>query len=265
MDARAPAAGDAKQIAHDRARLAGKADAVGGEWGDRHLAQRMRARGGDHRVAAQYLDAAAPAFSGSRNEAITRVDDGGQSDAGLAERLRQLVGAVVVGEDDRTIAWPHARAPDVALRSAGQHDPGQVAVDEDERALDRPGRQHDLARADLPQTVTRYPRRRRPPGEMIGDPLQDGEEIMVVIAGDRAARQQPYLFHRSKFAECRRQPFLCRDAVDLGPAPQKLPAELALLVDEKDARAGASRRQRGCDAGRTAAGDQHIAMVEALV
>src|SRR5260221_7244134 len=136
MDARAPAARDAKQIADDRARLAGKADAIGGEWGDRHLAQLMRARGGDHRVAAQYLDAAAPAFSGSRNEAVARVDDGGQGDAGIAKRRRQLVGAVVVGEDDRAAAWPYAIAPDVALRSTGQHDPGQVVVDEDERALD---------------------------------------------------------------------------------------------------------------------------------
>src|SRR5260370_3603561 len=112
MAGRAPAAGDAKQIAHDRARLAGKADAIGGEWGDRHLAQRMRARGGDHRVAAQYLDAAAPAFSGSRNEAVARVDDGGPGDAGIAKRRPQPAGPAVVGADDRPAPWPHAIAPD---------------------------------------------------------------------------------------------------------------------------------------------------------
>ena len=65
---------------------------------------------------------------------------------------------------------------------------------------------------------------------MIGGPLQDGEEIMVVIAGDRAARQQPHLFHGGKFTERRHQPILRRAPIYLGIAPQELSAEFALLV-----------------------------------
>ncbi len=265
VDARAPATRNAEQVADDRARLAGEIDTVRGKRRDGDLAQRVPARRGDHRVAAQHLDAAPSAILGERHRAVARVDDGGKRDAGIGERGRQLISAVIIGEDDGAAARPHAVAVDVALRRPGQHDAREIVVDEDERPLDRAGRQHDLARANFSQYLARRSRRSRARRQMVGHPLEHGDEVMVVIAGYRAARQEPDLRHRGELRQAVRQPIRGCTAIDLGAAEEELPAELALLVGDQDAGAGASSGKSGGDAGRAAAGDEHVDMIEPLL
>jgi len=81
------------------------------------------------------------------------VHDRLDGDAGPLEVGRHEISAVVVGEDDRTLARRDAVPIHVGPGSAGEHDARPVVVREDERALVRPGGKHDPLRADLPEAA----------------------------------------------------------------------------------------------------------------
>ena len=92
-----------------------------------------------------------------------------------AQIERGAVGAVVVGEQHGAPAGQHAVAVDIGGGRRGEHDAGPVVVGEDQRPLDRAGRQHDLPGADLPQPLARRLRAAR--RQMIADPLDQVRKL----------------------------------------------------------------------------------------
>ena len=56
--------------------------------------------------------------------------------------------------------------------------------------FDRAGRQHDLARAHLPQALARLPGQRM--RQVIGEALIEADRVVREIAKCRRARQQPH-------------------------------------------------------------------------
>ena len=79
-----------------------------------------------------------------------QIGDQRDADACLLEVERGAVGAIVRGGDNDAVADLGAILMAIAPRGIGEHHGRAVIVREDERTLDRAGRQHDLARAHLP-------------------------------------------------------------------------------------------------------------------
>ena len=79
-----------------------------------------------------------------------QIGDQLDADARLLQVERGAVGAVVRGRDDDAVADLGAILAAVAPRGIGEHHGRAVVVREDERTLDRAGRQHHLTRAHLP-------------------------------------------------------------------------------------------------------------------
>ena len=93
------------------------------------------------------------------------------------------------GRDDDARADLDAVLVEIAPRGAGERHARPVVVGEDERALDRAGREHDFARAHLPQPLA---------GQIgigdqvgFGNALVERDEILRVIAERLRARHQP--------------------------------------------------------------------------
>ncbi len=147
---------------------------------------------------------------------------------------------------------------DIGARGAGEHDVRTVIVGEDERPLDGAGRQHDLLGADLPQYLARDMKRRL--NQMVGDTLDDGDEIMIVIADCRRTPDEHYLLHLSQLGESGGEPVLRRNVVKSGALATERAAKLGHLVDEENARPGLSGSEGGGKAGRAATDDEDIAM-----
>ena len=152
---------------------------------------------------------------------------------------------------------------DVGRHGRGQHHARQVVVAEHQRTLVRAGRQDHPAGPDLPQQLART--RAHPHRQMIGQPLGDGHQVVVLVAEGRAARQDPDIRPLPQARLDAPGPAQCRLAVDLGRAGQQAAAQLALFVHQDHARAGRGCRVGGRQSRRSAAQHQHIAMGVALV
>ena len=136
VDRRVPAPRDAHQVAPHPSRLADHPIAGLIEAHDLDRGDPPVAVGGDHRLAAQDLDAALTRPRWQRTLGLgPRVDDGGHLDAGLGQVERRQVGAVVVGEHHRAGARLGRVAVDIGPGRRSEHDAGPVVVGEDERAL----------------------------------------------------------------------------------------------------------------------------------
>ena len=70
--------------------------------------------------------------------------------AGGAQIERGPIRAVVVGEHHRLTAGAHRVLIEIAAHGARQHDARPIVLGEHQRSLQRAGRQHDLAGAQLP-------------------------------------------------------------------------------------------------------------------
>ncbi len=186
VDRRIPAAGHADEIAFDATRRAA-----------RQAARRRRASTRSRpcaRAIAAPATIGTPAARARRGNAPSsravraRIDDRRDGDAGARERERGGVRAVVVREHDGTRSRSHRIAIDVRARGAGEQRAGQVVVRVGDAALVRARREHDGPGAHLPQPLAR--RRVGRSRERIGDALDQSDEIAVVVAERRGARQQ---------------------------------------------------------------------------
>ena len=121
----------------------------------------------------------------------------------------------------------------------------------------------DALGADLPQPLARQVVAGL--GEMVGDALDQADEILRVVAEGRGARQHADIVHRRELGDASPAPRPSRPAPSiLAPALEaQRAAEFRLLVAEDDAHAGFGRGKRRGDAGRAAAEHQHLAMGEA--
>ena len=137
-------------------------------------------------------------------------------------------------------------------RRAGEHHAGNVIAVEHQGSLDRALRQHHFARADPPQTLARA--LGIAGREMIGQPLDRADEILVVEAERRGARQDTHIGHRRERHQRLGQP------APLRRIGERSAARLLALVDQDHPAAALRRRQRGLDPGRAAADHQRLAM-----
>ena len=262
---RVPAARHAQQVARDAPRRARDVPAVVAK---RHHLDRRQALapvGRHHAMAGDEFDVGA---LGLRRQVAgglaAGVDDGGDLDARRPQVEGGAVGAVVVGEQDGAAPRLGCVSIGVGARRVGQHDAGAVVAGEDQGALDGAGGQHHLLGADAPQALAR-----QVPGaaraQMVGDALQRRQEIVVVVAEDRGARQTPHLVHGVQLGGGLGGPVHGRGAVDLVIAGQQGAAQLVLLVGQDDPRARTPGGQRRRQPGRPAADHQHVAVDVHLV
>ena len=156
-----------------------------------------------------------------------------------------------------------ARAPgcdgvavEVGAHRARQHHARPVVVGEGERALDRAGRQHDLAGPE-PSRGAGADRRKRPrpqPPPRAGRPDCDrsSRRPWSAAAGDLG---QP-----GELGQRRLDPVERRRVLDREPFGQQSPTEARLLVDENHPRARPAGGERRGETGRAAADHQNVAM-----
>ena len=256
MDRGLPAARDRQQVAVDRPRRPGRLAAFEAHDLDRRelrAAQRPR----DH-VAGQRLDAD---LAQRRNQRMVRraagVDHGRHPHARDGEIERGPIGVVAAREDRGIGARRHGEAVEIGADGARQHDAWPVVVGEGERPLDRPGREHHLAGADRPETLAR--------AAGIFPVFEQGDQIVVVVAERRGARQERHLGQARKLAQGALDPGERRGILDLLPLGQQPAAEARLLVDQDHPRPGTPGSERCREAGRPAADHQDVAMGVALV
>ena len=263
MDGRVPASGYGDKIAGDSAAapLDGVARII--EPHDVHAFDPHTALDVDDGVPAEDLDAA-PAYPGRQGTAGLgpNIDHCGDRYPRVGEVQRGLIGAVVVGEYHSLRAGRDRVAVPVGRDRGGQHDAGAVVVGEYERALDCAGGQYHLLGANAPQPLTSPIVRR----QVVGNALEYGDEIMVVISDRGAPREQAYLLHRRQLIYRRRDPLARGHAIDDLAARQKAAAKLGLLIREDDPGAPAPRLTRRCESGRAATHHEDVTVgIELIV
>ena len=188
MHARRPAAGHQQQIAAHRLDMADGAGAV--DAADMRLADTQATARPDDRGTGRHWDS-----SGARHlrqravRTRAQIDDRGDRDARRSELDRCAIGIVMRGEDDGARPRLDAVAVEIEPRGIGEHHAGPIIFREDERPFDRAGREHHLARAHLPEALTReigIGAR-----EMVGDALGKRDEILREVPEAGGAREQP--------------------------------------------------------------------------
>ena len=135
---------------------------------------------------------AAWASRGKRAREPRAKVDHGHGRAGGVQIERGPIGAIVVGQHDRAPAGEHGLTVEIAADRAGQHDARAVVAGEHQRPLERAGREHDLPGPDLPEPLAGQVRGRGRP-QVVGDPLDQGEVVVVVVAECRGAGQHAKL------------------------------------------------------------------------
>ena len=264
MQRRVPAAGDADQIGLDKARRAG-GFAIGQDTADLRAAHPPVAEHRGNRAAG--LDGHAGAVRRLRQPGRRRFARIGQGhrDACLGQHPGGAVGRIVVRAQQSLLAGNHGVAPGIVADRVAEHRAGRVVVRKCVGPLVRAGRQHDLPGPDTPQPQTGQMRRRARP-EALADILDGGREIVIVQAGDRRPAEHRNIRRSAQPLHCCGDPVHRRRIVDRAITGQQVAARLGLLVGQDHPATPVRRRQRGGQAGRPPADDQHIAMgVHALV
>src|SRR6056297_2948048 len=95
----------------------------------------------------------ARASSANAPARLTGVEDDGNFKAKLLERDGGAIGIVIVGDDHGAVTDRDTEINRVIAHRRGEHDAGNIVARKAQRPLDGPGRGHDLARANAPQTV----------------------------------------------------------------------------------------------------------------
>ena len=216
----------------------------------------------EHRGAGQHGNAR---FTGAgRHRRVSGAHIGDRSDeyAGTLQLERHRVSLVGCGDDNGARTRAHAVAVEKCAGCARQQDPGPVVAREDQRALDRPGREHHFAGAHLPLPLARPVRRRD--GEVVGEALVETHEVMGEIAERRRARKQRDARVGGERGDRARQPVGRRPPLDKGIgvriAGKQCPPELRLLIAQDDARAGGGRSGGGGKSRGTCADHEDVAM-----
>ena len=145
----------------------------------------------------------------------------------------------------------HAKTMEISPRGRCQHHAGHIVAFEHQRALDRALREHDLARADAPQLLARAVSGF---GQVIGQPFDCANEVVVIITERRGARQQGYV---GRIGEIAQRGFKPGGERRVG---QCAAAQHIVFIQQNYLFARRGGFQRCIDPGRTGADDQHIAV-----
>ena len=148
----------------------------------------MAPLGPGDRMAGQHADARGARLGRQTARRPGAQVDHAHTDPGAHQVERGAIRAVVVGEHHGAPAGPHPIPVDVSAHGARQHDARPVVIREHQRSLERAGGQHDLAGPDFPQALAGQ-MRRGIGRKMIGHPLEQPEEIVIVVAERRGARE----------------------------------------------------------------------------
>ena len=264
MHRRRPAAGQADAIAGQRARRADRPRCADGS--DDQAGDALASARSDDGVPGQDLTAGRAQGRGLRRAIGLRaqVDDARPPARRPCRSARSRIGGSARRGDHGAPTRRHAIAVGEHAQALGQHDARTVVVGEDERALVRARRQHDLGRPHLPQALARQVRVRL--RQVIGQPLHQADVVVIVVAEGRRARQQGDIRARAETGKRVGEPRPGRRAVDGGGrVVQQRAAHLRLLVGEDDALAAFRRRQRRGKTGRAGADHQHVAVRVAVL
>ncbi|SVJ77934.1 Uncharacterised protein [Klebsiella pneumoniae] len=184
---RAVAAGAGDQVAVQPFAAAG-AHGLQVDPGDLGAADPLAAASLDHRTAGDHPHTALACFLDPLAARIgPGVGDGHHLQAGFLPVEGDAVGVVVVGGQHQFLARCHAVAPYIGGNRAGEHVAGQVVVAVDQRPLMGAGGQYHALSAHAVHTLADLAER-GDLAEVVGAPLVDGEEVVVVVAVDRGAR-----------------------------------------------------------------------------
>ena len=185
---RAPAAGRGHEIAGEPPRRARDQGARGVQRGDGHSLDALFAAHFEHPVSADHLDAARAGGLGQRPVRLASgIHHGDHLAAGLAPVDGRAIRRIVVGKQHQPLPGGHAVAVQIGPDRAGQHHARHIVIAEHQGPLDGARGQNHLFGAHPVQALARAVVR----GEalMIAAPLDNTEEIMIVIAEYRAARE----------------------------------------------------------------------------
>ncbi len=127
---------------------------------DDHAGHGLRALRLPRLEARQVLDAGA--LKQAAVAVAARVGHGHHIEAAVGQVERRLDALVARGDNDRLLARHQPELVDQAAGAAGQHHAGQVVVAEHERLLDRPGRDHQLGRAEAVHGAALVDRHQQP-------------------------------------------------------------------------------------------------------
>ena len=215
-------------------------------------------------MAADHIDARVHRRLDQRADGILpSIDDSHDFASGPLPVDRCSVGVVVGGEQHQLVAGRHGISVEIGGDGRCQHDARQVVVGEHQGALDGAGREYRLPRANAMQTLTGT--RGVHGWQVVGTSLQYGEEVVIVIAAHRGARQQGRVWARREFGDGVLHPVRSAPAVNGGSPAEQAAAELPLLVGDESAGAGSGGFQGGGEAGGTRADHQHVAVLIQLV
>ena len=212
----------------------------------------------------QQLDASPPQLRAPGVRQIHPDVDQGHAQAGVGKIDRGVVGGVVVGEYHCSGSGAHRVPVDVALGRRCEHHARAVVVPEYERALVRPGGEHDLLRAHLPQALA-DPAAPLAMREMVGAALEDGEVVVIVVSKSGSSRQNPNVFHRRELGHHGREPRVRRRVVDRLTGAEQVAARLGPLIDHEHPGAGPARRMSRHEPARAGADHQDVAVRVGLV
>ena len=190
------------------------------------------------------------------------IDDGDDLHARALQIKRCCISRVIVGENDGPRAGANGILIDVGAHRSGQHDVWPIVIRENQRSLDRACREHHLPSTDQPHRLPNPGYRRL--GQVIGDALDNGDEVMVVIAECGGAAQKANLRQSTQLGERRRQPRLRWRIAKGRVLARQRASECRHFVHKNDACPGPAGGKRRGEAGGTASHHEHIAMRVAL-
>ena len=239
---RAPAARHGDQVAFDLDRTLDQVRRVAGPPGDPHTAHPSATKDIRYHVAGKHGYAPVRRAFRERSRTARAAVDDHHGTAGIDEVERRLVGRVVVREYDGAFAWTHGISIDIAGNRGSQHDARTVVVTKSERPFERALRKHHLLRAHSPQPLahTRAVFFR----QVIRAAFGDGEEVVIVVTENGAARQQRDVIERLEQRHRLHDPVRGSHSVDAAPGRQQRAAERTLFVGENHAGARLPGRER---------------------
>ena len=182
---------------------------------DRHGGDAQPAADFDHGAAVIDLDAErARLVDQPARRIVAQIDDRRDVDAGLLQVDRRGIGGIVRRVDADIPADRDAIVVEVGARRRGQHHAGTVVVGKHHVPLDGAGGEDHAPGAHLPQPLARQVVAGI--GEMVGDALDEPDEILRVVAEGRRARQHADIVHGRELRDRSLRPGPAVVAVDRG-------------------------------------------------
>ncbi len=256
MDRGRPAARHQKRVAGDRphaARMPGEA----------HGLDALAAANLVHRGFRRHAKPGRPRRLRQRpRRVVAQIGDQFDLGARVLEIERGAIGAVMRGHHDDALADPDAVLMEIAPRGVGEHHARPIVVGEDERALDRAGRQHDFARPHLPQPLAREIGIRDQLG--LRDPLAQARRNSArssrrLACAASAARSAGERSAANVSASQSRALLVADPRAGLGK--KRAAGGRVFVADDDPGAAGARGQSRG-ESRRSRADDQDVAMIK---